>query len=88
MLAIGQYRFARAKTTNRLTSGEVLRWQSEKTLAGPVTIVVSSKRIIVYRNGIAIGRSRIGEGTMLLATNGSMVGGSSGQGLTVLASDQ
>ncbi len=140
--------------TSRLGSDEVSRWQPEKSPAGPVTIVLStsSKRIIVYRNGIEIGRSRIGvadgfdigtraaqfagrdangaarwiylglpgyefskgqnveknaidsvkippqfyaqlrsiigEGTTLLATDGGVVGGSSGQGLTVLTSDQ
>ncbi len=141
-------------TSNPLTSDEVSRWQPEKSPTGPVTIVLStsSKRIIVYRNGIEIGRSRIGvadgfdigtraaqfagrdsdgvarwiylglsgyesskgqnveknaidsvkippqfyaelrgaigEGTTLLATDGGVVGGSSGKGLTVLTSDQ
>lgn len=44
-----------------LTSNEVSRWQPEKSPTGPVTIVVStnSKRIVVYRNGEEIGRSRI-----------------------------
>ena len=138
---------------NRLGSDEVSRWQPEKSPTGPVTIMLStgSKRIIVYRNGIEIGRSRIGvangfdigtraaqfagcdargnarwvylglpgyesrkgqnvetnaidsvkippqfyaqlksvvgEGTTLLATDGGLVSGSSGKGLTVLTSD-
>ena len=138
---------------NRLGSDEISRWQPEKSPAGPVTIMLStgSKRIIVYRNGIEIGRSRIGvadgfdigtraaqfagrdtqgnarwvylgipgykarkgqnveknaidsvkippqfysqlksvvgEGTTLLATDGGLVSGSSGKGLTVLSSD-
>jgi hypothetical protein len=44
-----------------LTGDEVSRWQPEKSPTGPVTIVVStnSKRIVVYRNGEEIGRSRI-----------------------------
>lgn len=44
-----------------LTENEVSRWQPEKSPTGPVTIVVStnSKRIVVYRNGEEIGRSRI-----------------------------
>jgi hypothetical protein len=44
-----------------LTENEVSRWEPEKSPTGPVTIVVStnSKRIIVYRNGEEIGRSRI-----------------------------
>jgi hypothetical protein len=141
-------------TTNLLTSDEVSRWTPEKSPAGPVTIMVStaSKRILVYRNGIEIGRSRIGvpdgfdigtraaqfagrnangvaqwiylgipgyetrkgqnvepaalnavsippqfyanlrnivgDGTTLLATDGGLVSGSTGKGLTVLTSDQ
>ena len=49
-------------TNNRLESDEISRWEPEKSPTGPVTIMLStgSKRIIVYRNGIAIGRSRIG----------------------------
>ncbi|MFZ4688974.1 MAG: L,D-transpeptidase [Polymorphobacter sp.] len=49
-------------TMNRLTETEVSRWEPEKSASGPVTIVLStsSKRIIVFRNGIEIGRSRIG----------------------------
>ena len=140
-------------TDDRLSSDEVSRWQPEKSPTGPVTIMLStgSKRIIVYRNGIEIGRSRIGvadgfdigtraaqfagrdsqgnarwvylglpgyearkgqnveknaidsvtippqfygqlkgvvgEGTTLLATDGGLVSGSSGKGLTVLSSD-
>ena len=47
---------------NPLTGSEVSRWTPEKSPEGPVTIMLStsSKRIIVYRNGIEIGRSRIG----------------------------
>ena len=49
-------------TMNRLGSDEVSRWEPGKSPNGPVTIVLStgSKRILVYRNGIEIGRSRIG----------------------------
>ena len=45
-----------------MTENEVSRWTPEKSPFGPVTIVVStsSKRIIVFRNGVEIGRSRIG----------------------------
>ncbi len=47
---------------NPLTGSEISRWTPEKSPSGPVTIMLStgSKRIIVYRNGIEIGRSRIG----------------------------
>jgi hypothetical protein len=45
-----------------LKAGETMRWTPQKSPSGPVTIVVSSssRRILVYRNGIEIGRSRIG----------------------------
>ena len=50
-----------AADTTPLTGDEVSRWTPEKSPTGPVTIVVStnSKRIVVYRNGEEIGRSRI-----------------------------
>jgi hypothetical protein len=139
---------------NPLSNDEISRWSPEISPRGPVTIVVStsSERIIVYRNGVEIGRSRIGvpagfdmgtraaqfagrdqfgvaqwvylglpgyqerkgqnvdqnainqvkippqfyanlrnivgEGTTLLATDGAIVSGSTGKGLTVLTSDQ
>ncbi|KAB7648837.1 L,D-transpeptidase [Polymorphobacter fuscus] len=139
--------------TNPLTGDEISRWTPDASPTGPVTIVVStnSERIIVYRNGIEIGRSRIvvpkgfdmgtraaqwagrdangnskwvylgmpgyqtrqgqnvdqnainmvkippqfyanlrnvvGEGTTLLATDGGVISGSTGKGLTVLTSD-
>jgi len=45
----------------RLQAGEKWRWQPEKSPAGPVSIVasVADQRIIVLRNGVEIGRSRI-----------------------------
>jgi L,D-transpeptidase catalytic domain len=45
-----------------LAGHENMRWTPEKSPGGPVTIVISSRsqRIVVYRNGIEIGRSRIG----------------------------
>lgn len=139
--------------SNPLSNTEISRWSPDRSPTGPVTIVVSTstERIIVYRNGVEIGRSRIGvpkgftmgtraaqfagrdangvskwvyigvpgyqehngqdvdqnainqvkippqfyanlhnvvgEGTTLLATDGSMVSGSTGKGLTVLTSD-
>ena len=47
---------------NPLSNAEISRWSPEISPTGPVTIVVStaSERIIVYRNGVEIGRSRIG----------------------------
>lgn len=45
----------------RLQGGEKWRWQPEKSLEGPVSIMMSAtdQRLIVIRNGIEIGRSRI-----------------------------
>jgi len=45
----------------RLQTGENWRWQPEKSLDGPVSIMMSAadQRVIVIRNGIEIGRSRI-----------------------------
>jgi hypothetical protein len=45
----------------RLQAGEKWRWQPEKSLDGPVSIMMSAadQRMIVIRNGIEIGRSRI-----------------------------
>jgi hypothetical protein len=44
-----------------LAAAEVERWQPELSPSGPVSIVLSqgSKRLVVYRNGIEIGRARI-----------------------------
>lgn len=49
-------------TTRALASGDAWRWQPEKSADGPVTIVLStnSRKMIVYRGGVEIGRSRIG----------------------------
>jgi hypothetical protein len=40
---------------------EVMRWQPERASSGPVSIVLSrrSERIVVYRDGVEIGRSRV-----------------------------
>jgi len=45
----------------RLQAGEKWRWQPEKSLEGPVSIVasVADQRVIVLRNGVEIGRSRV-----------------------------
>jgi hypothetical protein len=45
----------------RLQAGEKWRWQPEKSLEGPVSIMLSAadQRVIVIRNGIEIGRSRV-----------------------------
>ncbi len=45
-----------------LAAHEQMRWTPARSPGGPVTIVIStrSQRIVVYRNGVEIGRSRIG----------------------------
>ncbi len=50
-----------AATERALARGDAWRWQPEKAETGPVTIVASmaSRKLIVYRNGTEIGRSRI-----------------------------
>ena len=45
----------------RLQAGEASRWQPEKSLDGPVSILMSAadQRVIVLRNGIEIGRAQL-----------------------------
>lgn len=45
----------------RLAAGEETRFEPEKSPAGPVSIVASAadRRIVVYRDGVEIGRARI-----------------------------
>jgi len=45
----------------RLQESETLRWEPELSADGPVSVVLSrtSGRVIVYRNGIEIGRARV-----------------------------
>jgi L,D-transpeptidase catalytic domain len=44
-----------------LTPAEAERWQPELSATGPISIVLShgSQRVVVYRNGIEIGRARL-----------------------------
>jgi lipoprotein-anchoring transpeptidase ErfK/SrfK len=50
-----------ALATTPLAPGEIERWQPELSPTGPVSIVLSlgSQRVVVYRNGVEIGRARI-----------------------------
>ena len=45
----------------RLAAGEAARWEPEKAPTGPVSIVASraDRRVVVYRNGVEIGRAAI-----------------------------
>jgi len=44
-----------------LASGQVERWEPEKSKEGPVSVIVSGRdqRVVVLRNGVEIGRARI-----------------------------
>ncbi len=46
---------------SRLAPNEPYRWQPEKSLAGPVSVLISryDSRVLVMRNGIEIGRAKI-----------------------------
>lgn len=48
----------------RLTSREEFRWQPEKATEGPISIIMSreDRRVLVYRNGVEIGRSKLAIG--------------------------
>jgi hypothetical protein len=52
----------KASDLSRLEPNEPFRWQPEKSLAGPVSVLISrdDARILVMRNGIEIGRAKIG----------------------------
>ncbi len=47
---------------SRLSPSEEFRWRPEASSAGPVSIVMSGadQRVLVYRNGIEIGRAKLG----------------------------
>ncbi len=47
-------------TAERLAESDNFRWQPEKSPEGPLSILLSSadRRLIVFRNGIEVGRSR------------------------------
>jgi len=47
--------------TQRLAENEAYRWTPEKSPEGPLTILISKpdRRMLVLRNGVEIGRSRI-----------------------------
>ena len=45
----------------RLAAGEEYRWEPERSPSGPVSILISraDERVLVFRNGVEIGRARI-----------------------------
>jgi hypothetical protein len=72
----------------RLKAGEPYRWEPEKSLEGPVSIVMSSadQRVIVIRNGVEIGRARLDvrDPGKPLGTYAFIVKAGEGQGESVL----
>jgi len=60
-LAPVSYQAGQALAPDALAPSEVERWQPQLSPSGPVSIVLSqgSKRVVVYRNGIEIGRARV-----------------------------
>jgi L,D-transpeptidase catalytic domain len=77
-----------ADIQSRLAAGEKWRWEPEKSPDGPVSMMVSlaDQRMIVLRNGIEIGRSRIfvsDPGTPV-GTHAFMVKAGEGSGESVL----
>jgi hypothetical protein len=72
----------------RLQAGETARWQPEKSLDGPLSILMSAadKRVIVVRNGVEIGRAQIAvnDPQKPLGTHAFIVKAGEGQGSSVL----
>lgn len=72
----------------RLRAGEPWRWEPEKSPEGPVSMVISAadQRIIVLRNGVEIGRSRVAvlDDTQSLGTHAFIVKAGAGDGESVL----
>ncbi len=50
-----------AEQSARLTPDESYRWEPQKSPSGPLSILISSadQRVLVYRNGVEIGRARL-----------------------------
>jgi hypothetical protein len=73
----------------RLSSTESWRWQPEAAPEGPVSILISAadQRVVVLRNGIEIGRSRMGvrDPARPLGTHAFIVKQGPGRGESVIA---
>jgi hypothetical protein len=72
----------------RLQASEPWRWQPERSAEGPVSLVMSAadQRLIVVRNGVEIGRSRIAfrDPTKPVGTHAFIVKAGAGAGESVL----
>jgi hypothetical protein len=72
----------------RLQASETARWQPEKSMSGPLSILMSAadKRVIVVRNGVEIGRAQIAvdDPQKPLGTHAFIVKAGEGQGSSVL----
>jgi hypothetical protein len=62
-------------TIPRLAGGETFRWQPQRSPDGPVSLVLSvpDAMVVVYRNGIEIGRARIAVRNPLPGTHAYIV---------------
>lgn len=67
-----------------LSRGDKYEWHPDKSPAGPVTILISSadKRVLVFRNGVEIGRAkiRVVDPEILLGTHAYMAVSGKGSG--------
>jgi hypothetical protein len=72
----------------RLAAGEKWRWEPERSSEGPVSMMLSAadQRIIVLRNGVEIGRSRVylSDPNVALGTHAFIVKAGAGSGESVI----
>ncbi len=75
----------------RLSAEEEFRWQPERAASGPASIVISAgdQRVLVYRNGVEIGRARlvVQQPELPLGTHAFVMLEGRGEGASVLAKD-
>jgi hypothetical protein len=80
----------RAVEVPRLSATEAYRWQPEKSPSGPLSIVVSGadQRVLVYRNGVEIGRSKVAmtQPNLPLGTHAFIMQEGAGNGTSPIAS--
>jgi hypothetical protein len=72
----------RIESHERLSATEAFRWKPELSTEGPLSIIISraDKRLVVIRNGIEIGRCKVGFvnetdsiGTIIYVANSNMI---------------
>ena len=76
---------------SRLSATEDFRWKPEAATAGPISIVMSGadQRVLVYRNGVEIGRAKltISQPRLALGTHAFIMQDGWGQGNSPIAKD-